>query len=51
MGAILAQVDKQGAFHVVSYGSCHPAKDENKYSPYLLEMAAWDMEFYEKYLR
>ena len=40
MGAILAQVDKQGAFHVVSYESRQLVKHEKNYSPYLLEMAA-----------
>ena len=28
MGEVLTQVDKQGAFHVISYGSCHLVKHE-----------------------
>ena len=52
MGAILAQVDKQGTFLVVSYGSRQLVKHDKNYSPYLLEMAAavWGMEFYDEYL-
>ena len=52
-GSYLAQVDKQGAFHVVLYGSCQLVKHEKNYSSYLLEMAAavWGMEFYDEYLR
>ena len=53
MGAILAQVDTQGIFHVISYGSRQLVKHEKNYSPYLLEMAAavWGMEFYNEYLK
>ena len=53
MGVILTQVDKQGTFHVVSFGSCQLVKHEKNYSFYLLEMAAavWGMEFYDEYLR
>ena len=53
MGAILAQVDRLGTFHVISYGSRQLIKHEKNYSPYLLEMAAavWGMEFYDEYLR
>ena len=53
MGAILAQVDRLGTFHVISYGSRQLVKHEKNYSPYLLEMAAavWGMEFYDEYLR
>ena len=52
MGAILAQVDRLGTFHVISYGSRQLVKHEKNYSPYLLEMAAavWGMEFYDEYL-
>ena len=52
MGTILVQVDKQGTFHVVSYGSCQLVKHDKNYSSYLLEMAApvWGMEFYDEYL-
>ena len=53
MGAILTQVDNNGTFHVISYGSRQLIKHERNYSPYLLEMAAavWGMEFYDEYLR
>jgi hypothetical protein len=53
MGAILAQIDKSGTFHVISYGSRQLVKHEKNYSPYLVEMAAavWGMEFYNEYLK
>jgi len=53
LGAILAQVDERGLFHVISYGSRQLQKHEKNYSPYLLEMAAavWGMDFYNEYLR
>ena len=53
MGAILTQVDKQGTFHVISYGSRQLIKHEKNYSPFLLEMAAavWGMDFYNEYLK
>ena len=53
MGAILSQIDKNGTFHVLSYGSRQLVKHEKNYSPYLLEMAAavWGMEFYNEYLK
>ena len=53
MGAILTQVDKNGQFHVISYGSRQLVKHEKNYSPYLVEMAAavWGMEFYNEYLK
>ena len=53
MGAILAQVDNHGTFHVISYGSRQLVKHEKNYSPYLVEMAAavWGMEFYNEYLK
>ena len=53
MGAILAQVDNSGTFHVISYGSRQLIKHERNYSPYLVEMAAavWGMEFYNEYLK
>ena len=53
MGAILTQIDKQGTFHVISYGSRQLIKHEKNYSPFLLEMAAavWGMDFYNEYLK
>jgi hypothetical protein len=53
MGAILTQQDRNGNFHVISYGSRQLIKHEKNYSPYLLEMAAavWGMEFYNEYLK
>jgi hypothetical protein len=53
LGAILTQVDSEGKFHVISYGSRQLVKHEKNYSPYLLEMQAaiWGMDFYNTYLR
>ena len=53
MGAILTQVDQNGSFHVISYGSRQLIKHERNYSPFLLEMAAavWGMDFYNEYLK
>ena len=53
MGAILTQIDKNGSFHVISYGSRQLIKHEKNYSPFLLEMAAavWGMDFYNEYLK
>lgn len=53
IGAILAQIDKNKNFQVISYGSRQLVKHEKNYLPFLLEMAAavWGMEFYDKYLR
>ena len=51
--AILAQVNTQNQFHVISYGSRQLIDQEKNYSPYLLEMqaAVWGMSFYNEYLR
>ena len=53
MGAILTQVDEEGKFHVISYGSKQLIAHEKNYSPFLLEMAAacWGMELYQEHLR
>jgi hypothetical protein len=53
LGAILTQIDEEGKFHVISYGSRQLVKHEKNYSPYLLEMQAgiWGMDFYANYLR
>ena len=53
LGAILTQVDNEGKFHVISYGSRQLVKHEKNYSPYLAEMQAaiWGMDFYAQYLR
>ena len=53
LGAILAQVDERGTFHVISYRSRQLIKHERNYSPFLLEMAAavWGMDFYNEYLK
>ena len=53
LGAILTQVDSEGNFHVISYGSRQLIDQELNYSPYLLEMqaAVWGMEFYDNYLK
>ena len=53
MGAILTQIDNEGKFHVISYGSRQLVTHERNYSPYLVEMAAavWGIEFYDNYLR
>jgi hypothetical protein len=53
LGAILTQVDAEGKFHVISYGSRQLLKHEKNYSPYLVEMqaAVWGMDFYATYLR
>jgi hypothetical protein len=53
LGAILTQVDSDGNFHVISYGSRQLVKHEKNYSPYLVEMQAaiWGMDFYATYLR
>jgi len=53
IGAILTQIDAEGNFHVISYGSRQLQKHEKNYSPYLLEMAAacWGMDFYHEYLK
>lgn len=53
LGAILAQIDKNNRFHVISYGSRQLQKNEKNYSPFLLEMAAaaWGMDFYNEYLK
>ena len=50
LGAILAQIDSQNQFHVISYGSRQLIDQEKNNSPYLLEMqaAVWGMEFYNK---
>ena len=53
LGAILAQIDENNRFRVISYGSRQLVKHEKNYSPFLLEMTAavWGMEFYDEYLR
>ena len=53
LGAILTQIDSEGKFHVISYGSRQLLKHEKNYSPYLIEMqaAVWGMDFYATYLR
>ena len=53
LGAILTQIDSEGKFHVISYGSRQLLKHEKNYSPYLVEMqaAVWGMDFYATYLR
>ena len=53
LGAILTQIDEDGNFHVISYGSRQLVKHEKNYSPYLAEMQAaiWGMDFYATYLR
>jgi hypothetical protein len=52
LGAILTQIDEDGKFHVISYGSRQLVKHEKNYSPYLLEMQAriWGMDFFANYL-
>ena len=53
MGAILAQIDKNGVFHALSYTSKQLIKNEKNYPPYLLAMDAvvWAMEYYQEHLR
>ena len=53
MGAILTQMDEEGKFYVIAYGSKQLAAHEKNYSPFLLEMAAacWGMETYQEHLR
>ena len=49
----MTQVDAEGKFHVISYGSRQLLKHEKNYSPYLVEMqaAVWGMDFNATYLR
>jgi len=51
-GAILTQVDEQGQYHVIAYGSRQLRDHELNYSPYLTEMGAanWGMEYFDDYL-
>ena len=53
MGFILAQMDEQQNFHVISYGSRELVDAENNYSPFLLEMqaAVEVMKHYDNNLR
>ena len=53
LGIILAQVNQNKQFHVISNGSRQLVDDKKNYLPYLLEMSAavWRMEFYNKYLK
>jgi len=53
LGAILAQVDKQGQFYVIAYASRGLQKHEKNYTPFLLEMQAalWGMDHFSTYLR
>ena len=52
LGAIFAQVDKQGNHQVISYASRQLAKHEKNYTPFLLEMTAgvWAMQHFRPYL-
>jgi len=53
LGAILAQVDDKGTFHVISYASRKLQKFEKNYTPFLLEMQAaiFGMETFDVYLK
>ena len=53
LGAILAQVDKQGKFYVIAYASRGLQVHERNYTPFLLEMQAclWGMDHFETYLK
>ena len=53
MGYILAQMDSENKFHVISYGSRQLTDAEKNYSPFLLEMqaAVEGMKHYDNYLR
>ena len=53
LGAILAQVDQKGTFHVISYASRKLQKHEMNYTPFLLEMQAaiFGMETFDVHLR
>lgn len=52
MGAILAQEDKGGQFHVIAYASWKLTSPEKSYTPYSLEMQASvrAMEYFDSYL-
>jgi hypothetical protein len=53
LGAILAQVDKDGVFYVISYASRKLQTYESNYTAFLLEMQAciFGMETFDVYLR
>ncbi len=53
LGAILAQLDGSGKFHVIAYASRKIQKYEKNYTPFLLEMQAaiFGMETFEVNLK
>jgi hypothetical protein len=53
LGAILAQLNKQGEHFFIAYASCKLQKNECNYTLFLLEMQAaiWGMEHFATYLR
>src|SRR5574343_611186 len=53
LGAILAQIDKNGKFYVIAYASRKLSKHEQNYTSFLLEMqaAVWAMDHFDINLR